>query len=547
MSTSTKTPSKKGKALPGAELPPAVDAPKTLRHEDVPPALLVDSPINPRKTYDEGKIAELATSMRLTGWFGEVLARPKDDHLELVAGHRRKRAAILAGLATIRVEVREFDDHQARLIMLRENGDRSDLHPLEESDAYRALIGEGESIETLAAQLGRTVGFVRARLRLGDLGAEGRELFLAGRLGTGHAFQLAALKPEGQALVIKDMQRWQDLPSAAELTRTIQRLVMMSLDKVPWDLEDAELLPSAGSCTACPRRAGAAPELFPEGTLDKGDRCLDRACFERKEKALVDRRVREVAAKKKVDEAQVLRISEDWGSEGKAKSAAAALAEQKPLVADAWRELGGKKCASAITAVVASARTWEPSHIGKKKEVCTDRSCKTHWGKNSPGGGVSSAGVDRKAQEKARAKRRLEERARELTGGRVVAAVIEKLKGKGLGAEELRFLVERHWERAGAEESKAFGAAHWGPDVDEMDAFNRDVEKASAKDLGLWLLELTLLEAAGYGFDMEARELLKRHKVDRDAIGKQVQAELESEAQAKKSAAPAKAQKGKKK
>src|SRR5213596_3418177 len=94
----------------------------------------------PRTTFDQAKLEELAQSIRTTGIIQPLLVRPKGGLFELVAGERRWRAAQIAGLARIPAIIREIPDDRLLEFALVENIQRQELNPIEEANAYKRLI-----------------------------------------------------------------------------------------------------------------------------------------------------------------------------------------------------------------------------------------------------------------------------------------------------------------------------------------------------------------------------------------------------------------------
>src|SRR6266536_6102298 len=100
---------------------------------------ITPSPFQPRRTFDEAKIEELAGSIRNQGIIQPLVVRPKGDGFELIAGERRWRAAMKAGLSRVPVVIRDASDHEALQLALVENLQREDLNPIEEAGGYRRL------------------------------------------------------------------------------------------------------------------------------------------------------------------------------------------------------------------------------------------------------------------------------------------------------------------------------------------------------------------------------------------------------------------------
>lgn len=125
---------------------------------------------NPRATFDQDALDELAASIRLHGVLQPILVRPcsHDSGYELIAGARRLRASRLAQIATIPAHVVAFDDQAAREAAIIENLQRQDVHPLEEAEAYERLMAEDTLVtaDTIAAKVGKSATYVYSRLML---------------------------------------------------------------------------------------------------------------------------------------------------------------------------------------------------------------------------------------------------------------------------------------------------------------------------------------------------------------------------------------------
>jgi ParB family transcriptional regulator, chromosome partitioning protein len=175
--------------------------------EDIPLAEAVDiatgqiqiNPFQPRKTFDEEKLAELANSIVQHGILQPLIIRPSGDHFELVAGERRLRAAKIAGLERVPVVIKALSDREMMEIALIENLQREDLNPLEEADAYKRLMEEySYTQEQLAERVGKSRSAVANTLRLILLHSEVRRAVAAGQLTEGHGRALLALPLEKQ-------------------------------------------------------------------------------------------------------------------------------------------------------------------------------------------------------------------------------------------------------------------------------------------------------------------------------------------------------------
>ncbi len=144
---------------------------------DIPLEKVVPNPSQPRMTWHEETLAELAASIREHGVLQPILVRPAGDDYEIIAGERRWRASKLAGKETIPAIVERFDDATAIEIALIENLQREDLSPLDEAVIYKKMTGElGYSIRNLATKLGKDKGYVENRLRLASAPDDVRDM-----------------------------------------------------------------------------------------------------------------------------------------------------------------------------------------------------------------------------------------------------------------------------------------------------------------------------------------------------------------------------------
>ena len=150
------------------------------------------NPEQPRLAFDEASLNELAASIREHGVLQPILVRPLDAmRFQLIAGERRWRASVIAGLDTIPALIEEIDDDTALEISIIENLQREDLSPLDEAAMYDRMVREhGYSIRKLADKLGKDKGYLENRLRLADAPPEVRELVSLRKDTLSHAYEL---------------------------------------------------------------------------------------------------------------------------------------------------------------------------------------------------------------------------------------------------------------------------------------------------------------------------------------------------------------------
>jgi ParB family transcriptional regulator, chromosome partitioning protein len=155
---------------------------------------IVPGPMQPRTHFDEASLQSLADSIRSHGIVQPLLVRRRGEGFELIAGERRWRAAILAGITRVPVVVKEVPDESLLEIALIENIQRENLNPIEEAQAYKKLIETvGLTQEALASRVGRDRSYITNYLRLLRLPDDLQQLVKEGRLSTGHARTLLAL------------------------------------------------------------------------------------------------------------------------------------------------------------------------------------------------------------------------------------------------------------------------------------------------------------------------------------------------------------------
>ncbi len=144
---------------------------------DIPLERVRPNPSQPRMTFHQETLQELAASIREHGVLQPILVRPAGEGYEIIAGERRWRASKLAGKDTIPAIVERFDDATALEIALIENLQREDLSPLDEAVIYKKMTDElGYSIRQLAGKLGKDKGYVENRLRLANAPEDVREM-----------------------------------------------------------------------------------------------------------------------------------------------------------------------------------------------------------------------------------------------------------------------------------------------------------------------------------------------------------------------------------
>ncbi len=155
----------------------------------------------PRKTFDEGKLEELASSIEAHGLIQPLVVRKSNNGYEIVAGERRWRAARKIGLREIPAIVRELNDEENMLLAIIENMQREDLDPIEEAEGINQMIETyGLSQEQVSKSLGKSRPYISNQLRLLKLPTDIRKLVSEGKLSSGHVRALINVPDENKQI-----------------------------------------------------------------------------------------------------------------------------------------------------------------------------------------------------------------------------------------------------------------------------------------------------------------------------------------------------------
>ena len=330
-----------------------------------------ESTTNPRRTFDEAKLYELAESIKHNGLIQPITVRPNNQGFEIVAGARRYRAAQLAELFSVPARIVEIDDAKALEWQLVENSQRVDVNPYEEAQGFQRLLDiPGYDVAALVEKSGKGASHVYARLSLLQLIPAVAEAFTQERISSSHANLIARLPQESQAEAFEQCWRkdWQDkephLLPAKHVAAWIQANLYLALADAPFDREDPTLNPTAGACVTCPRRSGYNTALFADVVSDQ---CLDSSCYHSKVEAFLDR---EIAA-----HPGLVQIENGWRNPKEQRPGAVQrghVRELDTVVDNPDAELV-MPCDAAKPAIVVYGK-----QLGRKLTVCTDKHCPVH-------------------------------------------------------------------------------------------------------------------------------------------------------------------------
>ena len=287
--------------------------------------LIEPSPTNPRKTFNEVKLQELAASIQASGVHQPILVRklpasrvadtsndpatgkPRRTRpvYELVCGERRYRASKLAEAVSIPAMIRDLTDDQVLEIQIIENLQRDDLSELEEAEGYEALMQHsGLNADQVGEKIGKSRSYVYARVKLLDLCTEARTSLRDRTIDASRALLVARIPDHKlQIKAMKEIVSGHGYYGSAgrepmtyrQAADHIQRNYMLKLGEATFKITAADLLPDAGSCKTCTKRTGHDPDLFSD--VKGADVCTDPPCFHKKEEAHAALQVREAQAK----------------------------------------------------------------------------------------------------------------------------------------------------------------------------------------------------------------------------------------------------------
>lgn len=274
---------------------------KRIAIEDITP-----NPENPRRINDKHpSLPDLAKSITEIGLLQPIIVRPLGDlerdeitGYQILAGERRWRASKIAKLEEIDCIVRVCDDQTAFAVCVVENLQREDLHWLEEARGINAMISKGWSIETIAKELGKSVGWVHLRGKLAEISPAWQKA-VEDPQHWSHTWPAAMLelisrfpKPAQDEILKGRGYDLEECKNAAALKSYLDKKFLHLLKTAPWDLNDGKLVMKAGACVSCAKRSSCQTSLFEESA--GGDRCLDSVCWDGKQLAFTKERIIQV-------------------------------------------------------------------------------------------------------------------------------------------------------------------------------------------------------------------------------------------------------------
>lgn len=278
--------------------------------QKLPVMSIQPSPMNPRKTFDEAKLEELAQNIEEQGLLQPVTVRKIDDEethfdeetgevvsvglrYEIICGERRFRAWNLLANKSARYNeipciIREMTDEQAFDAMITENLQRQDVDPVEEAIAFSLLLENGNAIEDIAIRFGKSIRFVQDRVKLKGLIPELIEMLRKELIPISGAMLLAKLDTELQRKFLEDEIDKEEGATLSDIKDYLDDLFCV-IDKAQF-FDDDKFSDDIPACSGCMNNTANHGCLFYEmkGTEQK---CVNRECFTKKQAEYVKYRV----------------------------------------------------------------------------------------------------------------------------------------------------------------------------------------------------------------------------------------------------------------
>lgn len=252
-----------------------------------------EDPNQPRKVFDQTFIDELAADISIRGILQPILVREDPDHniispkelankkcYKIICGENRFKAAIKAGLTEVPCIINNMSDAEAFECQIAENLQRKNINPIEESNAFTALISKKISTaEMIADRFGVSTKYVYDRLTLQRVIPVVQEAVIAGRLSITHAKQFAKIPASDQEKLWEYVNDDEAI-LLSDLKGRIEVMFKNVLAKAPFDIQSKSLLKKAGACINCNKRSGCALVLFDD--VEQDDICFDEKCWDEK-------------------------------------------------------------------------------------------------------------------------------------------------------------------------------------------------------------------------------------------------------------------------
>lgn len=282
---------------------------------------IVISKTNPRKSFDEEAINELAQSILQKGVIQPILLRPSKENgkYELVCGERRYRGSQIAAQTDparniIPAYIRELSDDEAFELQIQENLQRKDIHPMEEAFAFKLLMDKYNDAKEVSARASKKERFINQRIKLNDLTDNWQKAFYRDKISLYAALRLCVLPAEEQAAIWKEVVRnVKDIEEVDEIHIQEWHFEQKeaNLKNAPFPLDNPNIVKAVGPCTTCQFNSQVSKLFVQE---DGEMTCHNMKCFVGKCKANFN-----IAVAEAMTDPEIIFLSTNWNTSTKFK------------------------------------------------------------------------------------------------------------------------------------------------------------------------------------------------------------------------------------
>ncbi|SDF44326.1 ParB/RepB/Spo0J family partition protein [Terriglobus roseus] len=412
---------------------------------------------------------------------------------------------------------------------------------MEEAEGYKRLLlltEPTDTVEQIAAKVGKNPAYITARLKLTELCDEVTAAFYQNHIGVGHALLLAKLpadqqragltacfkevytgggdKPARLLLPVRNLRFW------------IESNVLLLLKDAPFNKRDAQLVPTAGSCADCPKRTGHNKLLFGDDLGRQGDQCTDPTCYQSKVDAHI---AKSLAAKPELVQISTAFGAQKEGSPVLPRGKYTAIRDDRPKSKDEAKRPEFKECKFTTEAIITDG-----TDIGTIHKVCANASCPVHHPKQVTKNDDAKWKADQEKQ-------RREQAIANTVGLRVLTAIgsavpVRLMKRDLLSIMERLLLLmdESRVEML----ARQHGIRQKRDDGGVKKTLSAFVRRADEGTLSRMLVEASILLAVTRGNPtVILKEAATVYKVDAEAITTKVKQEFAAKEKAKKTPQPA--------
>lgn len=490
---------------------------------------------NPRSEIDKNNLTELAESIKAVGIINPITVRNlnKDameeainrSKYEIVSGERRFKAAEIAGLKTVPAIIRNLSDDQMMEVIIIENLQRKEIHPLDEASGFNFLMKTGRyKEEAIGDKVGKPASYVVRRLKLLNLIDQVKKSFRKNELTLGHALEFARLNEKQQDKMVKWMENHKySNPTAARLKEAIQQTFYLNIKDAVFDIEDDLLLidlPAKHkyfgvlSCKMCPKRSGFNTNLFDDITDDV---CTDPDCYNTKLTA----HIKKVISTYKEKGKPIVEYQHIMAKPGKENNDVYTINSDLVLI-----DKNSKKCPSSIDAIITKVGIYQygfNKKVGEIIKICKDTECKTHQRTKNYDVSINSSSIEMTDAEKKKNDRaKFESKMYKLAQTKAVMTIIKKIKYPldDLILNELIDTILDTYDYVNYLVDCKFIS------VEDLDGF--DFEKYLSKQSNLDRMKL-LAGYMIYDRDDFASKFYKKYGIDMATLKKEARAELKKQ------------------